>query len=207
MVIGFYLRSCGEKAIPFFGPYFVYTETTGGRVARHRSHSFNLWRKGQIVARRTCKDWKQARSIPGRRLHRLLCLAAWDRAEVKRKRRLSDDLVDNMIPSCGGSCLKSEFNPTEPAGLGRWGLLGDNSLRPSQAHQMCCRVPGCQSYHFWTEYERVSANFCLFFLSYEVNGKGKDDIIRARCAQGKMRSKGSYFLVSCKQDDVRERCW
>ena len=68
-------------------------------VPRHRSHSFNLWRKGQIVARRTCKDWKQARSIPGRRLHRLLCLAAWDRAKVKRKRRLSDDLLDNMIPS------------------------------------------------------------------------------------------------------------
>ena len=49
------------------------TRRLEGRVPRHRSHSFNLWRKGQIVARRTCKDWKQARSIPGRRLHPLLC--------------------------------------------------------------------------------------------------------------------------------------
>ena len=59
----FYVLEISNRVIIYFSGN--YSEFTNNVFFLQTNHSFNLWRKGQIVGRRTCKDWKQARSIPG----------------------------------------------------------------------------------------------------------------------------------------------
>ena len=91
------------KAIPFFGPYFVY-ETTGGGEWRGIAHILSIFeeRDKSLRAEHVRTENKQEAFLGAARIVFFASQRETNRAEVKRRRRHSDDLLDNIFPSDGG---------------------------------------------------------------------------------------------------------